>query len=99
MAIQIHTEANPVPLSANPDTDGITWAGVSAGAGTVAIAAGGWATTKNPSANTAASAPLPVPVYVKPSGSDASYMLVGTVVPDGGQLYMCGLWCAYVTEE
>lgn len=99
MGFATHREPLPSPVYYE-EADGIGWAGVSAGAGTIALAAGGVPVLRSATTNGFAMAePIDVPVYVKPSDSDASYMLVGVRVPPGAVMGLSQLWVSYWEED
>lgn len=97
MGFGVYRNSTPVPVY--DEGDGFGWAGVSAGAGTIALAAGGIPVVKEFNSNDFTTEPLSIPVIVKPSDSDSSYMLVGVRVPNGGMLGIRDLWVTYWEED
>lgn len=99
MGFGIHRETAVVPAYFGED-DGIGWVGASAGAGTIALAAGGVPVARSATTNGFATGqPLDLPVYVKPSDTDPSYMLVGVRVPDGAVIGLDQVWVSYWEED
>lgn len=98
MPYGIHRKTVPVPVYW--EEGGIGWAGASAGPGTIALAAGGIPVARSATTSGfATDEPLDIPVYVKPSDSDPSYMLVGVRVPAGGIIGLDQVWVSYWEDE
>lgn len=97
MGFGIHREATAVPVYS--DETGFGWAGISGGPGTIALAAGGIASVQLSNSSGFSAEPLDIPIIVKPSDSDTSYMLIGVRVPDGAVLGIRDRWVSYWEED
>ena len=97
MGFGVYRESAAVPVYSGDD--GFGFAGMSAGSGTIALAAGGVPVLKEYNSNDFTTEPLDVPVIVKPSDSDSSYMLIGVRVPDGAVIGIRDRWVTHWEED
>jgi hypothetical protein len=79
-------------------SDGLAWAGVTGGSGTIAIAGGGVPVLQDSNQDWVPT-PVALPVYTKPSTSDASYMLIGVPVPEGAKVGVKDTWVTCWEED
>jgi len=101
MSFHTYFASNPSPMyGSNADAWGMSWTSASGGEGTVAISAGGYATTGRNSANGAAAEALPIPVHVRAVPGHPEELALGIRVPgEDGVLYIAGIWCIYWVED
>lgn len=81
------------------DESGMGWGSASGGSGTVALSGGGIPVVRRYADNGYTDIPLNVPVFTRPSSSDASYIEIGLAVPDGGVLGLRDAWVIYWEED
>lgn len=98
MGFHKHFETNVLMIYGDETGTG-GWVGVSGGSGTVALSGGGIPVAKCANSNDFTDMPLPLPVYAKPSDSDASYLLLTVPSPDGGIVGLRNAWVIYWAED
>lgn len=97
MGFGVYREAAAVPITS--EEGGYNFAGISAGPGTTALAAGGVVVIPLSAGGGYTADPIDIPTVVKPSDSDSSYMLIGARIPAGGALAIRDRWVTYWEED